>query len=169
MKGLESQMKSLHDEILQVVTECMERQEMKTIEIKYLTDIKPIEVNPKGDWIDLRSAEEIETRAGEFYLVHLGIACKLPTGYEAHIAPRSSSYKKWGFLQVNSVGVIDETYCGDNDEWCIPIIALRNGKIHKNDRICQFRIMKKMPALNFIVKEELGNEDRGGFGSTGKD
>lgn len=161
-------MSSLHDEILAVVTEAMERRNMHTIKIKYLTDIKPIEVNPKGDWIDLRSAEDLSTKAGNMYFIHLGIACKLPEGFEAHILPRSSSFKKWGFIQVNSMGIIDETYCGDNDEWILPVLALTDGHIHKNDRICQFRIMKKQGDITFNKVDYLENEDRGGFGSTGE-
>lgn len=161
-------MSSLHDEILAVVNEAIRRNDMHTIKIRYLTDIKPIEVNPKGDWIDLRSAEELDTIAGEFYLIHLGIACKLPEGYEAHILPRSSSFKKWGFIITNSMGIVDETYCGDNDEWFLPIIALRNGRIHKNDRICQFRIVKKQGDIIFDKVDYLEDADRGGFGSTGE-
>ena len=92
----------------------------------------------------------------------------MPEGYEAHIAPRSSAFKRWGIIQANSVGVIDNSYCGDNDIWMMPVYATRFTKIHKNDRICQFRIVEKQPHLEFEVVDHLGNEDRGGFGSTGR-
>lgn len=135
--------------------------------IKYLRDIKEISVNPKGDWIDLRSGIDVELEAGEVFCIPLGIAVELPTGCEAHIAPRSSTFDKWGIIQLNSVGVIDESYCGDNDEWKMPVLAMRKTHIHLNDRICQFRIMPKMGFLKLNKVSHLGNENRGGFGSTG--
>lgn len=137
------------------------------IEIKYHTDITPIEVNPKGDWIDLRAAEDVEMKAGEFKLISLGVSMALPEGYEAHIVPRSSTFKNWGIIQANHMGVVDNNYCGDNDIWKFPAIALGDTTIYKNDRICQFRIVEKQPKLKFMQVDRLGGEDRGGFGSSG--
>ena len=92
-----------------------------------------------GDWIDLRAAEDVQLHQGEFRLISLGISVKLPEGYEAHIAPRSSSFKKWGFLQTNGVGIVDNSYSGTNDLWMLPGYATRDAEIKENDRICQFR------------------------------
>ena len=92
---------------------------------------------------------------------------QLPKGYEGHVVPRSSTFKKWGIIQTNHQAVIDESYCGDQDQWFYPAYALRDTVIHTNDRICQFRIMKKQPVIEFEEVEELGNENRGGIGSTG--
>ena len=142
---------------------------METIIIKYLND--EIErlgyIDGKSDWIDLRAAEDTELKKGEFKLINLGVAMKLPKGYEAHIVPRSSTYKNFGIIQANHMGIIDESYCGDNDFWRFPAIAMRDTIIHKNDRICQFRIMKHQPFIEFEEVEILGEKDRGGFGSTG--
>ena len=137
------------------------------IKIKYFTDIEKIGKIEKGDWIDLRAAEDVTLKAGEFKLIPLGVAMELPHGYEAHIVPRSSTYKKFGIIQTNHQAVIDESYCGDNDQWLYPAYALRDTEIKKNDRICQFRIVEKQPNLDFIEVETLDNKDRGGFGSTG--
>lgn len=140
----------------------------KTIKIKYFTDkIDKITKIDKGDWIDLRAAETVELKAGEFKLIPLGIAMQLPKGYEAHVVPRSSTFKNFGIIQTNHCGIIDESYCGDNDQWRFPAYALRDTVINENDRICQFRIMKKQPKIKFNEVESLCNEDRGGFGSTG--
>lgn len=142
---------------------------METIKIKYLSkEIDKIEKKENGDWIDLRSAETVELKAGEFKVIKLGIAMQLPKGYEAHMVPRSSTYKSFGIIQTNHQAVIDESYCGDNDEWRYPAYALRDTVIKTNDRICQFRIVEKQPKINFEEVEVLGNEDRGGLGSTGK-
>lgn len=142
---------------------------METIKIKYFTDkIDRIEKIDNGDWIDLRAAEDVALRAGEFKLISLGVAMQLPEGYEAHIVPRSSTYKNFGIIQTNHQAVIDESYCGDNDVWRYPAYALRDTIIRANDRICQFRIMKKQPEIVFETVQELGNKDRGGIGSTGK-
>lgn len=122
----------------------------------------------KSDWIDLRAVKEIELKAGEFKLIPLGIAMKIQDGFEAHIAPRSSTFKNYGIIQTNSVGVVDNSYSGDNDEWMMPVYATRDTKIGKFDRICQFRIMKHQPGFNFVETEKLSEIDRGGFGSTGK-
>lgn len=142
---------------------------METIRIKYFcSDIEKIQKIDKGDWIDLRAAETVKMKAGEFRLIPLGVGMILPEGYEAHLAPRSSTYKNFGIIQTNSVAVIDESYCGDNDQWRYPAYALRDTVINKNDRICQFRIMKKQPEIEFIEVDALKDTDRGGFGSTGK-
>ncbi len=142
---------------------------MLEIKIKYFTDIEPIKfIGNNSDWYDLRSAEEVEMKAGDFRLIKLGVAMQLPKGYEANIVPRSSTYKNYGIIQANHFAVIDETYCGDNDQWLYPAIALRDTVIHKNDRICQFRINKHQPATKFKVVESLGNVDRGGIGASGK-
>ena len=136
--------------------------------IKYFDDeLVRIEKIAKGDWIDLRAAEDIEFKAGEFKVIRLGVGMILPDGYEAHVAPRSSTYKNFGIIQTNSIGIIDNSYCGEQDEWKMAAYALRDTVIHKNDRICQFRIMEIQPQINFVTVETLGNEDRGGHGSTG--
>lgn len=144
--------------------------ETKTIKIKYFTDkidkLERIDGN-KSDWIDLRAAQTVELKAGEFKLIPLGVAMQLPEGYEAHIVPRSSTYKNFGIIQTNHQAVIDESYCGDNDQWFYPAYALRDTMILTNDRICQFRIVKKQPPINFEEVTSLDNQDRGGFGSTG--
>lgn len=138
------------------------------IQIKYFTDkIDKIQKIDKGDWIDLRAAAAMTLRAGETALIPLGVAMKLPAGYEAHVAPRSSTLKNWGIMQTNSLGIIDESYCGDNDQWMFPVIAIRNTAINVNDRICQFRIVEKQPEVTFTEVEHLLDESRGGFGSTG--
>lgn len=139
-----------------------------TIFIKYHDDILPIDMFKNGDWIDLRAAEDIEMNAGDFRLISLGVSMQLPEGYEAHIVPRSSTYKHWGIIQANHMGVIDNSYCGDNDIWKFPAIAIRDTQIYKNDRICQFRIVKKQPEFKFEEVDYLENDDRGGFGSSGR-
>lgn len=143
---------------------------MKTIKIKYFTDKieKLAYIEGKSDWIDLRAAEDVYIKAGEFKLIPLGVAMELPKGYEAHIVPRSSTFKNFGIIQTNHQGVVDCSYCGDNDQWFMPAYALRDAHISINDRICQFRIMENQPRLCFEEKESLENEDRGGIGSTGK-
>ncbi|MEE0955026.1 MAG: dUTP diphosphatase [Eubacterium sp.] len=142
---------------------------MEKIQIQYLNDsIERLRyIDGKSDWIDLRAAEDVEMQKGEFKLIPLGVAMKLPAGYEAHVVPRSSTYKNFGIIQANHMGVIDESYCGPNDWWYVPCIAVRDTIIHKNDRICQFRIMKHQPAIEF-EETRLEGDDRGGFGSTGK-
>ena len=143
---------------------------MINLKVKYFSeDIEKLRyIDGKSDWIDLRSAADVELEAGEFKLIPLGIAIELPHGYEAHVVPRSSTFKNFGVLQVNSMGVIDETYCGDNDQWFMPVLAVRDTKICVNDRICQVRIMEHQPALTFEQVDHLEGADRGGFGSTGK-
>lgn len=142
---------------------------METIRIKYFSDDmeKLCYIEGKSDWIDLRASERVELRAGEFRLVPLGVAMQLPKGYEGHLAPRSSTFKNYGIIQTNSMGVIDCSYCGDGDMWRMPVYATRDTVIEKNDRICQFRIVKNQPEIVFEECEKLGETDRGGFGSTG--
>lgn len=139
------------------------------IKVKYFDeDIDKIEnIEGKSDWYDLRAAEEVHMKAGEWRLIPLGVGMILPEGYEANIVPRSSTFKNFGILQTNSFGVIDNSYSGDNDQWMFPALAMRDTIIKKNDRICQFRINKKQPELCFIEVEHLNDTDRGGFGSTG--
>lgn len=140
----------------------------KTIHVKYFTDgLKPIEKITVGDWIDLRAAEDVEMRAGEYRLISLGVGMILPEGYEAWVVPRSSTPSKFGVLLANSIGIIDNSYSGDNDQWCFPALAIRDTVIHKNDRICQFRIMKNMPFVRMRKVDHLNSVDRGGIGSTG--
>ena len=125
-------------------------------------------IDGKSDWIDLRAAEKIELKQGEFKLIPLGVAMQLPKGYEAHIVPRSSTYKNFGIIQTNHTGIVDESYSGPNDWWYMPAYALRDTIIEKNDRICQFRIQKHQPEVIFEEVEALTGQDRGGIGSTGK-
>ena len=138
-----------------------------TILIKYHADITPIEQKEGSDWIDLRAAEDVELFEGDWKMISLGISMKLPEGYEAHIVPRSSTFKNWGIIQTNHMGVIDESYCGDGDIWKFPAYATRHTTIHKDDRICQFRITKKQPKIELEVVNKLEDTNRGGFGSTG--
>lgn len=140
------------------------------IQIKYFSDkIERLRyIDGKSDWIDLRAAEDVTLKAGEYKLIPLGIAMKLPKGYEAHVVPRSSTFKNFGVIQTNHYGVIDESYCGDNDQWFVPVYAMRDTLIHVNDRICQFRIMEHQPVIEFEETDKLEGTDRGGFGSTGK-
>ena len=143
---------------------------MEQIKIKYFTDKidKLAYIDGKSDWIDLRASEEVTLKQGEFALVPLGVAMELPKGYEAHVIPRSSTFKNFGLLQTNSCGLIDESYCGDNDQWFFPALAMRDTEIHVNDRICQFRIMEHQPQIVFEETEKLTGKDRGGFGTTGR-
>ena len=141
---------------------------METIKIKYHTDeIDKIKEIAVGDWIDLRAAETTILHKGDFKLISLGVSMKLPEGYEAHVVPRSSTFKKWGVLQTNSTGIIDNSYSGTNDIWRFPALAMRDTVINKNDRICQFRIVKRQPTVEFEEVDTLDSVDRGGFGSTG--
>lgn len=141
---------------------------METIKIKYFDkEIDKIEKINKGDLIDLRAAETVEMKKGDFKLIKLGVGMKLPEGYKANVYPRSSTYKNFGVIQANSVGQIDNSYSGDNDEWRFPAIALRDTVIHKNDRICQFEIQKIQPDIEFEEVEHLDEVSRGSFGSTG--
>ena len=141
----------------------------EVIEIEYHSDkINKLEyIDEKSDWIDLRAAEEVELKAGMFHLIDLGVSMKLPEGYEAHIVPRSSTFKNYGLLQTNSVGIIDGSYCSHDDVWKMPVFATRDTVVHVNDRICQFRIVKNQPKISFEEVDWLDGPTRGGFGSTG--
>lgn len=154
------------------------------IKIKYFEGAKKLEKIAQGDWIDVYANEDIFIPKGEMRLIPLGIAMELPRRYEAHLAPRSSTFKRWGIIQTNHIGIIDNSYSGDNDEWKYPAFCLEsrdfleteeNGFtkvvsgtwIRKGDKIAQFRIMRTQPKIKFEEVEVLGNEDRGSFGSTG--
>jgi dUTP pyrophosphatase len=142
------------------------------VKVKYFKNrdgftVEPLNKIDKGDWIDVRSNEHIMLRKGDFALIPLGIGMKLPEGYEAHLVPRSSTFKKWGIIQTNSIGVIDNSYSGDNDQWMMPVYATRDTLIARNERIAQFRIIEKQPMIGFDTVEHLDDIDRGGFGSTG--
>nr|DAG40232.1 MAG TPA: dUTPase [Caudoviricetes sp.] len=141
---------------------------MLNIDIVYHNPNMPkIEKIDKGDWIDLRASVGGVFKKGDFALIDLGVSMRLPEGYEAHIAPRSSTFKHWGIIQTNSVGVVDNSFSGTNDIWKMPCYFTRNTVIKPNDRICQFRIVKKMEPIAFIEVRELNDTNRGGFGSSG--
>ena len=155
---------------------------MKTIRIKYFEGAKKLEKISKGDWIDLYANKDMFIPEGERAMIPLGVAMELPEGYEAHLAPRSSTFKTWGIIQTNSVGVVDHSFMGDNDQWHMPVYCLvgkeyankvtgyirdKGTWIHKGDKIAQFRIMEIQPEISFEEVEHLGNADRNGFGSTG--
>lgn len=139
----------------------------KVITVQYLNDgVKRLSIEKKGDWIDMYAAETVELRQGEHKLIHLGVAMKLPEGYEAHLVPRSSTFKKWGIIQANHVGIIDNSYSGPEDWWRMSVIAMRDTVINKDDKICQFRIVERQPRIHF-VEGKMTDPSRGGFGSTG--
>ena len=149
------------------------------IRIKYHADIDKVTKigDKKSDWVDLRAAEDTFIPVGEYAMIPLGVSMKLPEGYEAIVAPRSSTFKHYGIILVNSIGIIDNSYCGTNDVWqylayCVKGDYIKNGirgaYIKKNDRICQFRILKNQPDIEFEEVDELEDADRGGIGSTGK-
>ena len=138
------------------------------IAIKYKDGVEPLTILPKGDWVDLRCAEDTTMKAGEFKYIPLGVAMELPVGCEAIVVPRSSTFAKYGIIQVNSMGVIDSSYRGDNDWWHFPAIAMRDTFIPKNDRICQFRLLSNQSPIRLLQVERLDNPDRGGLGSTGR-
>ena len=147
---------------------------MEQIKIKYHTDIERLEKIEQGDWIDLRCAKDITMWEGEFVMIPLGVSMKLPDGYEAHVLPRSSTFKKYGIIMTNGMGIIDNSYCGDDDEWKFPAFCVYGKeygqfytRIKKGDRIAQFRIVKKQPEIEFVEVEHLDGKNRGGFGSTG--
>lgn len=141
--------------------------EKNIIKIKYHTDGIEISKISIGDWIDLRSAEDIVLKEEQFKLISLGVSMKLPDGFEAHVVPRSSTFKTWGIIQTNSMGIIDNSYSGNGDIWKFPAYATRDTEIKKGDRICQFRIIEKAK-MKIETVDDLGNNNRGGFGSTGK-
>ena len=139
----------------------------KVITVQYLNDsVKRLSIEKKGDWIDMYAAETVELKQGEHKLIHLGVAMKLPEGYEAHLVPRSSTFKKWGIIQANHVGIIDNSYSGPEDWWKMSVIAMRDIVINKDDKICQFRIVERQPRIHF-VEGKMTDPSRGGFGSTG--
>lgn len=121
-----------------------------------------------GEFIDLATTEEATMTTLEHKLIPLGISMELPDGYYAEVFPRSSTCKKWGIILANSIGIIDHDYCGDNDIWHFPAVAIRDTTIPSGTRICQFRLVKKAEPIEFEQVEYLGNQDRGGLGSTGE-
>lgn len=140
----------------------------KEIKVKYFDpEIEKLEKISKGDWIDLRCARDVELWPGDYKLIPLGVGMILPDGYEAHVLPRSSTPSKFGIMIANSMGVIDNSYSGDNDQWHFPAIAIRRTTIKKGDRIAQFRIVKNQPIIKITEVDHLNDTDRGGFGSTG--
>jgi len=141
---------------------------MLEIKIKYhVEDLVKLEKIDKGDWIDLRASRDYNLFKGNFELIDLGVSIKIPKGYEAHLVPRSSTLKNFGVIQSNSMGIIDESYSGENDRWMMPVEVKRDTIIKKNDRVCQFRIIEKMPEVTFVEVDNMEDESRGGFGSTG--
>lgn len=145
------------------------QKEPLTIKVKYLADIDPLKQISVGDAIDVRAAKDVDLKFMESTHIPLGFACQLPDGYLAFLMPRSSTFDKYGIIQTNSIGCIDSTFCGDNDQWAMPVVALRTDiHIPKNERIGQFLLIKKEDAVNLLTVNTLGNKDRGGFGSTGK-
>lgn len=137
------------------------------IRIRYNDGVKRLVMWSRGDWIDLRAAERVVLRKGDYKRISLGVAMELPEGYEAIVAARSSSFEKWGFIPVNGIGIIDNNYNGNNDIWNLLVYATRDAIIEKDERIAQFRILKNQPVISFSEVEDLGHEDRGGIGSTG--
>lgn len=146
----------------------IEQPAKQTIPIS-LKDGTPLPFQAKGgDWIDLCTKEDVILKQGEFTLIDLGVAMKLPKGYEALVVPRSSTFMKYSIIQANGIGIIDETYCGNHDVWKFPALALRDTVIKSGTRIAQFRIIKHQPDIRFYELENLPDKNRGGFGSTGK-
>lgn len=142
---------------------------MLEIKIKYFNeDIEKVQKISVGDWIDLRAAETVQLKKGDYALISLGVGMILPDGYEAHVLPRSSTPNKFGIMMANSMGIIDNSYSGDADEWKFPAVAIRDTEIKRGDRIAQFRVMKNQQAINFEIVRRLREKNRGGFGSTGE-
>ena len=172
------------------------------IKVKVLTEGCMPEINEKGDWIDLKAAKDMEFNAAQSgtlekktvegeevgyrnvemntSYIPLGVAMKLPKGFEAIVLPRSSTPKKLGIICANSMGVIDNSYSGNEDEWKFPAIAIRETTIEEGTRICQFRIQLSQKAtfwqklrwlfssgVKLVEVDSLNNESRGGFGSSG--
>lgn len=150
------------------------------LRIKYFENATKLKKITKGNWIDVYANKDIFVKSNERAMIPLGFALELPNGWEGHLAPRSSTFKTWGIIQTNSVGIVDDTYIGDNDQWHMPVFCLQ-GKdviiedniektgtwIRKGDKVGQFRIMEVMPSIEFEEVEFFGNDNRGGFGSTG--
>lgn len=143
------------------------KHEIEEVKVRYLPGAPHIEQVGWGSWIDLYTYEDVTLKAGQREYISMGVAMQLPQGYEAILAPRSSTFKRYGLLQSNSIGVIDSTYNGDDDIWCMPVVATRDIYIPKGTRICQFRIQKEQPKIHFVTVSSLGNENRNGFGSSG--
>lgn len=146
------------------------------LKIKYFDDAKRLEKISKGNWIDVYANEDVFVIKNHFEKIPLGFALELPEGWEGHLAPRSSTFKTWGIIQTNSIGIVDDTYIGDDDQWCMPVYCLEPKDslgglsgvwIRKGDKIGQFRIMEVMPNIEFEEVEKLDNKNRGGFGTTG--
>ena len=152
---------------VKVMVDITDRDDTLKLKVKYFADVEPLKITAIGDCIDLRAAEDIEMREGEYRLIPLGVGMKLPEGYEAHLYPRSSTFKNFGVLLTNGVGIIDNSYSGDGDQWHFPAYAIRATKVRRNDRICQFRIVKSQPRLEIETVEHLDDVSRGGIGSTG--
>jgi dUTP pyrophosphatase len=136
------------------------------MQIKINTHGNPMPIQ-HGEWVDLHTAEDVSLKALEYKTISLGVSMELPEGYYAHIVPRSSAFKKHGVIMTNSIGVIENSYKGDNDVWGFPALAMRDTFIPKGTRLCQFRLEKQAEQIEFIEVDKLGNKDRGGFGSTG--
>lgn len=166
MKLLDTILEKVADKVYEKIK--IKEDEPLEVKIKYLRDIYEIKIIKKGNWIDLRAGENIALKKHEYCEIPLGIAMQIPEGYEAYIIPRSSSYKKYFIIQTNSKGLIDTTYCGDDDEWKLPVYAMEDTIINKNERICQFRIAKTMPKISLNKVDVLGNKNRDGIGSTGR-
>lgn len=141
---------------------------VETIKIKYLPGAAHMEMTEKGDWVDAFSYEDVTLKKGEYGYVNLGFACQLPEGYEAHIAPRSSTFKHFGVIQTNGIGIVDSSFNSNTDLWMMPVYAMRDTIIKRGERPCQFRIVKKQPKIEFEEVKDLHNEARGSFGSTGR-
>ena len=140
----------------------------KVVKVKYHVDgLEPISQAHSGEWCDLRCAEDVELKKGDFKYIDLGVSIALPAGYEAILAPRSSTFKRYGIIQTNGIGVLDFLYRGNDDRWMMPVYATRDTVIHKNDRICQFRIQECQLPLNIVPVDNMEDESRGGLGSTG--
>lgn len=139
----------------------------ETIRIKYYPNSPHLEQTERGDWVDTFVYEDITMKAGDFKYIPLGFSCQLPRGYEAYLEPRSSTFKRWGLQMANEMGIFDESFCGNDDQWMFPAIATRDVTIPKGTRICQFRIQKHQPKLIFEEVDDLGNQNRGGWGSSG--
>ena len=141
--------------------------EPRTLRVK----AKRPELLPKqahdGEWYDLCADKEIRLKEGDWGTINLGVCIEVPVGYEAHLQPRSSTFKKYGIMQTNGVGVIDNSYKGDNDWWLMPIYATRDAVIPEGARIAQFKVVPQQERFNIVAVTEMGNDDRGGLGSTG--
>lgn len=165
----QNEVTALTDFLMNIWNEVSElKPKSQQIKVKYFdNEIDKLEKISKGDWIDLRAAEDVELKQFEFKLIPLGVGMILPDGYEANIVPRSSTFKNFGIIQTNSFGVVDNSYSGNDDQWFFPALAMRDTKINKNDRICQFRISKVMDTVEVEFVDELNEVNRGGHGSTG--